>query len=542
MDFAAFWDQVGPQLRANSAIQTTRDKWVTAPECCLLSQRDEAAAIPVLEAIGINVAHEELRPFQSLLRSDAVGVRVLDVETITTALVEQGLDRRTKVGDLPSGLRVNSARVALWAEIATLLERQQRTLRAKADDERRLRHVALAPGRDGALWPCKDIYFADATTVALFEPLKLGISFVAGDRTFEPLRYLCKRFDGVAAVEALERLPHEELNARWQKGGLPLRPLYQWFEDRRAEILSGTDLKRRIGALSLFPSSGALYPLSKLALPGNFADPLGLADLVDIAVLGGRREFLQDLGMRELDFSAYVSSRLPEALSRPTVPPEKRREAIILLASRAGLLKDDDEAREALAETELVECTDRVFRMARECHFDSDLVRSCLGARAKLAILPPEHEAAVGDLYRWLGVATEPRLKAIVDLALELSEDPYSRDAAQQVQKTIAHLGKRVEGSVHPSELIPLKRARWLPARGKQDRWYAPGELYATYQSYLFETQANFLDAPINVQNASQTLLQFLGVGLAPTPDLVVKHLLQCAAQEFPSMRKCIGS
>ena len=251
-----------------------------------------------------------------------------------------------------------------------------------------------------------------------------------------------------------------------------------------------------------------------------------------VAALGGRREFLQDLGMRELDFSAYVSSRLPEALSKPTVPAEKRREAIILLASRVGLLKDDDEARDALAQTELVECTDHVFRIARECHFDSDLVRSCLGDRANLAVLPPKHAVAIHELYRWLGVATEPRLEALVDLALELSEDPYSRDAAEQVQKTIAHLGKRVEGSAHLSELIPLKRAKWLPARGKQDRWYAPSELYATYQSYLFETQANFLDAPIHVQNASQTLLQFLGVGLTPTPDLVVKHLLQCVAQD----------
>ena len=210
-------------VRAISAIQTTKGEWVTAPQSCLLSHRDEAAAIPVLEGLGINVAHEELRPFQTLLRSEAVGVHVLDVETITTALVNQGLDRRMKIRDLPIGLRASSGREALWGEIATLLERQQRTLRAKAEDERRLQHVALAPGRDGALWPCKDIFFADPTTVALFEPLKLDISFVADDRTFEPLRYLCTRFDAAAAIGALERLSPEEHNARWHKGELPLR-------------------------------------------------------------------------------------------------------------------------------------------------------------------------------------------------------------------------------------------------------------------------------------------------------------------------------
>ena len=530
---AEFWRQIKSQLRTSSAIQTTTGKWVRASESCLLLQREEATAVAVLEAIGIDVTHEDLRPFQSLLRSEAVGVPILDIGMITTALTELGLNGRTELGDLPPGLRATTQREALWVEIATLLDRQQRTPRVKAEDERRLRQIALAPGRDGALWPCHEIYSADAATIALFEPLDLAVTFLAGDRAFEPLRHLCKRFEVDAAVEALGRLTGQELNALWQKRQLPLRRLHGWFEDRRSEILSNATLKRKLGDLALFPSSGTLYPLNKLALPGNFADPLGLADLVDIAALGGRREFLQDLGMPELDFRAYVSSRLPQALSRANVPSAKRRDAIFLLASRIGLLRDNDGAREALADIELVECTDGLFRTARECHFDTEPVQSCLGSEANLAVIPAEHASAVRDLYGWLGVAGEPRLEAIVEKVQEFSTIPHSRDNVQQIQKILAHLGKRVEASEHFSELIPLKRIRWLPARGRRDRWYAPGELYATYQSYLFDTQAIFLDAPITVQNASRTLLQFLGVRLTPAADLVVRHLLHCAEQKI---------
>jgi hypothetical protein len=314
-----------------------------------------------------------------------------------------------------------------------------------------------------------------------------------------------------------------------------LQRLFRWLEDRHAEILADAQLLRMLAALSLFPgSSGALFPMSKLALPGNFSDPLGLATLVDVAALGGRREFLRDLGMRELDFGAYVSSLLPEALAAADVPAKKRRDAILLLAGRVGALKDEDEARDALADAEIIECADRKFRGARACHFDSEAVRVCLGDDAHIAIVPKGHEAAVRDLYEWLGVKDEPGLTSIVQRVQDLSTKTYCKIAAQQIRQIVAHLGKRVSDTGHYSQLLPLKRLKWLPARDRQDRWYAPAELYATYQSYLFGTQALFVDASAPVQTASQSLFQLLGIRLTPSTELVVKHLLCCAEHDHP--------
>jgi hypothetical protein len=62
------------------------------------------------------------------------------------------------------------------------------------------------------------------------------------------------------------------------------------------------------------------------------------------------------------------------------------------------------------------------------------------------------------------------------------------------------------------------------------DRWYAPSELYADYQWYLFESQALILDLPNRVQTSGRTLLEFLGVHLTPPTILVVKHLLSQAS------------
>jgi len=68
-----FWKAVEPQLRGAPAIYTTNGRWTTSADASLLLQRDEASAIPILEGLGVNVVHEDLRPYQGLLRSEAVG-------------------------------------------------------------------------------------------------------------------------------------------------------------------------------------------------------------------------------------------------------------------------------------------------------------------------------------------------------------------------------------------------------------------------------------------------------------------------------------
>jgi len=531
---AEFWKQVAPKLRAAPVIQTTRDQWTTAANTCLLLQKDEGMVIGILESLDVHVVHEDLRPYQSLLRSETVGIPILDVERICEALAAAGLNRRTEVGALPAGLVAKLHREALYAEIALLLDRQQRTPKARADDERRLREIALAPGRDGALWPCGDIFFADDATVTLFEPLNLGIPFVAADSTFKPLLALCRQFNATAAIEALQQSNGQALNDLMQKGRLPLRRLFDWLENRRQEILSNKALTRNLAALPLFPSAGTLHPLEKLALPGNFSDPLGLAELVDLNVLGGRREFLRDLGMPDLDFPTYAASRLPGVLADPAVSPDKRRAVAMLLAGRIGELKDNQTARYALAASPLVECTDGQFRQAQMCYFDCEAVRDCLVGNVYFAVLAKEHEAAVRDLLIWLGVSDEPRLGDIVSSVRVLASQPYSPSVAQQVRKILSHLGRRIDGKEDFSELNPLKSERWLPARGKADHWYCADELYATYQDYLFETQAVFLDLPANIQSVSRVFFEFLGVHITPPANLVVKHLIYCATKQIP--------
>lgn len=529
-----FWKAVEPQLRTAPAIYTTNGRWTTCVDATLLLQREETSVIPILECLGVNLVHEDLRPYQGLLRGEAVGVPILNIERLCVALTALGLDHRVELSALPPCLKAASGREALWQEISLLLERQQRTPKARADDERRLREIALAPGRDNALWPCGEIYSADKATVDLFELLSLGVPFASSVGSFAPLLSLCPSFDAAAAIDVLRGIDSKELEHEWQRNRLHLRSLFEWFENRRQQILADGDIRQKLAALSIYPSSGNLRKLDELALSGNFDDPLGLAELVDLAALGGRREFLRDLGMPELDFRTYAVARLPAALNEGATVVDKRRGAIELLASRAGELKDDQEARRALAATRLVECTDGEFRQAKECYFDTRAVRDCLGDNTCLATLPRGHEAAVRDFYVWLGVSSKPTFPDLLRAVRVVVDQPYSPASAMRIQTILAHLGTRVEAGEDPVELNFLQNAKWLPAQGKTDRWYSPTELHAVYSKHLFESQALFLDVSVNVQNSSGDLLKYLGVRLTPAVGLVVKHLIYCATLQIP--------
>ncbi len=312
-------------------------------------------------------------------------------------------------------------------------------------------------------------------------------------------------------------------------GGLEIT-LLKWFSSRETEA-SARRTRQRITALSIFPSASGLFPLGDLALPGGFKDELGLADLLDTARIEGLRDFLVHLGAEELTFLRYVRAYLPRAFQeqadRQNVDNKLR--CVELLAERFGTI-EDDLTKTSLQSLPVIKCTDGVFRRPTEVYFANQL---------NIAILGPEiHRAAwskdsslkesVSRLYRWLGVSSAPRDDDLVARIKSLS--PPSAASREVVVQVLKHLhsvangdGSRLDGVVNR-----LRAVSWLPVKGDETRWYRPDELFLEYRSYLFLSQAQFIDLPAQTQRDYSALLQNLGVGSEPDVSMVVRHLLHC--------------
>lgn len=520
-----FWQVMYEALRREAVVLTSTGTWTrVASGVTLLLQREETSNTAVLESLGIELVAEDLRPYQTLLRT--IGVPPLNVETLCLALSSNGLDKPVGFNDLPPSLASDSRRAALWNEISILLERQSRTLHARRADEERLRTVSIAPSCDKSLRPCSDVYSAEEATVQLFTSIGLDISFLDhAAEAFARLKYLCSAFESRDAVFVLEKGDPQVIQRRWQEGNFSLSELISWFENRRKQVMDGGDTRRRLAALNIYPSAGVLCNLPSLVLPGEFEDPLGLTNLVDVEALGGRRQFLFDLGATQLDFRTYVLKHLSDAIQDESQSPEVRREAVILLADRLGELIGDDQVHQALSAVDIVICADGEHRRPAECYFEGSIVQEVLGSGANIAVLPKKRGASVQRLFDWLGVASVPRLVDIVQAVRRISGESCSDATVARMQRIAVHLSRRFDDVTETDELEPLRTIEWLPARRDRNRWHAPGSLYAPYRSYLFESQGRILDIPA----PNSKFLEYLRVRLEPDPTMVVEHLLDCA-------------
>lgn len=526
--FASFWRHILPEIVQHPVVLSSRGQWKRASEI-YFTEQDAPAATEFYEALGLPIVHPSLRPHYNLLRRREIGVVPVDTDHLVGALEENGLVERTERDNWPEALTTAVGLATLWSEVAGLLARPRKADELKAT-KAKLTQCAIALGRDGALWPCLEIFRAEPATVALFSTLDPGIPFLADlPEESTTVARLCPEFTVLVATarlqELLERDPEHVLTV-----GLPA--IFAWFDSRRDELAQSVDVRSRIVDLPIFPSATGLRRLRELPLPGDFTDPIGLADLLDLERTGGRRELMVLLGARALDFLRYAGEYIPRAFQDSATPADKKEGALHLLTERLSQIRENQALRSILSRNPLIPCHDGKYRKPEEVYFPSRLVTEILGEEAVTAHVPRARDGIFRNLYLWLGVEEEPRFKDIVSRVHALTAESPDQARTEAVRAIFRFLGDRVK----PKEQVPralddLRHIAWLPSQEMPADWHYPHALHVGFRRYLYASQARFLDIPLPVQQASTTLLQFLGVQEKPTITQVVDHLLAYASE-----------
>lgn len=529
--FGNFWDTISPTLSERRIVYTTKGEWVSSREARLLESKEEQDASSILEELDIKIVHADLRPYYGLLRSKEVGTPLLRVHDVAKALEKVGLVQETPLHECPPPLRTREAWDLFWRALDKVWERS-----SAFKDRGMLDACSIAMRTDETLCLPTSLYRGDEETQTLFPEVPWLADI---DPMPHVLRELVTEFSVSEAIGLLEQVPPEKLEDAWKAGTLDLSRLYNWFESHRSSFRQEPALKERLCALPIWPSAEHLHPLTELYLAGDFQDPLGLSTLIDVNALGGRSEFLKDLGVRELTFATYVRD-LPHAFAGGRdVAPEKRRDLIRLLArklSEIQMLPDREVIRDQLSRLPLIECTDGQFRPARQTYVRNEYVEKILGDRVPVAVGMQESEEGLNALYEWLGGASYPRPEDIVQVVREVTNDPPNEESVQTIEDVFAYLVKtwsEMSQEEH-EQYAELKRIAWLPGDKDPGRWYRPAEVFAVYQKHLFETQAIFLRISRNIQNVGSDFVRFLGIQIKPSVDLVVKHLIECSEQSIP--------
>lgn len=472
--FAAFWDELARLLPREPVVYTLQGEWRRPAETRLWERPLTDAMGSVLAGLQLPIVHPDLAPYFRLMRQPEVGTPPLVADDIATALLRAGLAQSVPLTAAPAFLRSLDSLQALWQLIDPLV--------AVAPEARGQALAALTPcaivltGRM-ELEQLDRVYRGDAEARALFPDIP-WLHELAPEDAF-PGRWV-PTFGVRQAVELLSERPLEELETDWRLGRLDLPRLFRWFESHQIEIF-GDDpsLTGAIRRLPLGPVAGELRPLAELYTPGGFTDPLGVAGIVELEQLGGRREFLWDLGMEELHFETYLHEQMPRALlQNPDLPSDARHRLLQLLAERLGEFRDDEELQEKLSELPLIPAMDGSFRAGRVLYSDRES-RDLLGERAHIA--EPATNKAIAALQRWLGVRAQPDAPELVaaliqigdEAAVQPSVDKATDERARKIWRKLAQL--LAEGQAMAATLSPLRERPVFPdARGQ---WRRPEQL-----------------------------------------------------------------
>lgn len=522
----AFWAHAEPIAKTRALVPTTSGKYLAVGHVrLLLSIKDERGAIRVLNDMGLDIVADKLSGKANLLRE--LGVRILSIQDIVG--VFEGLGLLGKVllpSQTPAWLSEQESRISLIEEVGILRNRVPPAEVLSSS----IWECPLLLTTDGRLAAASATRIADEQTRTMLSEVGLRVQFAA-DAIAE--RWAAE-FSVCDAVDGLEETPPAQLLEIFE--GDPEWPytLAGWFRTHSNEIDADIGLQDRLARLAIWPSGGSLLPLNDLSVPGDFEDPLGLSEIVDVRMARDFKDFLvRVMRAAELTVSRYAEHHVPQAFKAGDLPADARDKVVDTLARHLGQLKGKHDVRQALAACPIARCGDGLdYRLPRDVYFDTQLVRDILGDSKEVLSATWCADEKVRDFCQWLGVQRVPRGGDVVARLRTLTSDPQTPNTRRLVQGVLAAIGRSwTVLSEDEESLHDLRSLRFMPVEGSE-HWFAPGDVAAVFRKYLFASQARFLDLPQAGQAGASEFIDFLGVQTEPTTRQVVDHLREMAAHD----------
>lgn len=520
--FTRFWDRAKQSVMQTPCVPAVNTpQRYTPPETIFLITEAQVKSAHILSELGLSVVDPSLRAFQNLLLE--CKVRKLNLSDIIRFFEEKELCQTVSLTRMPKSLQSPEEWEVFWSLLEDLSKQQ-------AQISPQLKKLAIAFGSDGNLWIPSKMVRTDEATQHLF-------TTIAPEQVwFDPRGHqgdlpgqLIKEFSLNDAINLL-KTHIRRIQQLWGEEKFPIKELYEWLENRKGDITD--EIKQQLRHLPIWPAAdGNLHTLHSLYLPGDFQDPLGLTQLVDLKALGGKREFLETtLGVERLDFANYVSEYVPSKIQNEQLPSQTKVELLCVLAENLGKIQEDETIRNKLVNLPIIWCGEDRFEKAENCYFENEEIRQVLGEDVVFAKVPGKKQEAVKSLYEWLGVATSPRVRDLLGRIKQIIQREPDEESIQKIEKIFEFIASQWEtwDDRCRNQFSELKDLPWLPGT-KKPEWQKPREVYSDFQKYLFESQGNFLKFSHKVQQKGSKFLDFLGVGSTPTPRQVVNHLIYCS-------------
>ena len=486
--------------------------------------------------VGGRLVSEDLRPFQTAM--GRLGAQILTLERVVD-LLDSAMAAR------PGGAtRVDEARLThfhgpLWSIVDDLVPELVRPNSVADRAVQRLGALPFMVTEDRFAVAIDRAYAAPpGVDPARITALLPGLA-IASRRylDFPKLRRLVRPLDlSSVASHIRSRLASAPVEAVIGSDAKSLRNLYALFAELDDHGAPAGDVYESLRGLPIWRSRRGLVEANEALLPGDFTDPTGQADLLDVSVLSARaREFVsRKLGVKTQSIESYVETVLPRFFDATgPLDPTKYADLVSELANHPVLV-NVAATRTRLGSLPLVPTQDSGWSRPADCYRRSERLVNALGDAKHLWLdesrLPDA--PSVHAFVDALGIRRSATARHLADRILGIAgESPPNNIARRESSEAFYVLCDNYAGwkedPAFREVLGEFRSTACLPVEDDAEQWHAPDSLYAPFRAEAFRSQARIL-AFRNTARLKTDFLEDLGISTNPPTRLVIGHLKHC--------------
>jgi len=533
--YEKFWMRI-KETAPDSLIVMDQDGSLQQPADVFLPRAQlTSEQVNVFKEIGGLIASESLRSYRTAM--EQLGSPILTLERFVNLLAEPKGQLQTNEEQISENKAEDFYR-PLWSLINDLLPEGASRRSTSNDPIAKLINLPIVLTEDLYLVKINDLYKTfeplDPTKVAYLLPT---IAIASKQLTeFPRISGLIQPLGLSIVVNLLSRSissdPIEDvIGVEFSE----LRDLYTLFANlNNNEVTHATYSSLR--GLPIWLSSTGLISADQALLPGDFTDPIGVTNLLDVNVLtASAKDFVTTkLGVEIQNIEAFVRNVLPRVFDGGGPIDEGKYFLLIEELSKHPTLVNDDGCLELLGSLPIIPTQDGGWAQPSETYRRSDELVKVLGDEKHLWVdisrMPDIKSVQI--FIDSIGIRKKLKPQHLVDRMIAIAENSLPNEAAKQASAEAFYaLCDNYEDLKDDDSFIEaldrLRDTNCFPAEGDSEQWYFSEDLYAPYQSKAFESQADVLDFR-NRARLSRDLLDELDIKINPETKLVIDHLLQC--------------
>lgn len=533
--YKTFWERLKSSAK-QAYIALSEDGSLQLPSGVFLPQTSlsEEQARALLE-IGGRLAAEELRPFRNAMTQ--LGTPVLTLERLVEMLESTMAKQISESTEIDDGKLEHFYR-PLWSIIEDLLPDLPVTTTTRLSVERLMAYPFIVT-EDLLSVNINDSFVAPASLsaeriAALLPRLAIASSLLAG---FPKINGLIKLFgldvlvthiSTMCETESVENIISVDPN--------DLRDLYSLLADLDHLSVAENTVYQQLCELPIWLSNRGLVKATRALLPGNFTDPTGQANLLDVSVLSESvRSFMSiRLGVQTQTIEAFVHAVLPTFFGDDGPRDSTKYSLLINELANHPTLVDDPNTCRLLETLPIVPTQDGGWARPKYIYRRTDDLVRVLGDALDLWLdtsrMP--NTKSVQTFIDSLGIQRFPLARHLVDRMQYIAEKYQPTEDAKRASSEAFYIlcdkyEEWKERKFFHEAIDDLRQAVCFPADGDMEEWHTADSLYAPYRADAFRSQANILDFR-NTARLETDLLEALGIAINPETQLVINHLQHC--------------